>query len=287
MRLPSPLSRRNARLHKNDFGHVLVLAGSSPMLGAAALTGLSAMSSGAGLTTIGVPKSLNTALQKKISPVIMSWPLPETRTGSLSIRAFKIIETRVNQYQAMALGPGLSRETETQKLVSAIIRRIPLPMVIDGDALSAVSLDVSVLNKNPIPKILTPHPGEMSRLTGLRKETIEKSREKVAKEFSRQFGCILVLKGHHTVITSPEGKIKINRSGNVGLATAGSGDVLTGMIASFLAQGIEPFLAAVWGVYLHGLAGDLASKQKTKVSLIATDIIDFIPTAVKKVQTHG
>lgn len=282
MQLPLPLLRNNPQRHKNDFGHVLILAGSSSMLGAAALVGLAAMRCGAGLTTIGVPKSLNPALQQKISPVIMTLPLPETKEGSLSKTAYSTIMSKVKNVQVLALGPGLSRDEQTQKLILKVIAHCPVPMVIDGDALTALAQNISILQKNTAPKVLTPHPGEMARLTGYKKDSIEKSRKKIASDFAQNYNCTLVLKGHQSIVASAKGELHVNSTGNVGMATAGSGDVLTGMIAAFLAQGLAAYDAARLGVYLHGLAGDLAAKEKTAISLIATDIIEKIPLAFKK-----
>ncbi len=282
MPLPLPLLRTNLKSQKNNFGHVFVLAGSSSMLGASALVGLAAMRSGAGLTTIGVPKDLNSTLQKKISPVIMTLPLAQTKEGTLSTKAYFQIMPQLKKFQVIALGPGLSRNPNTQKLVLKITEHCTLPMVIDADALNAIASDTDILQKNPAAKILTPHLGEMARLTGLAKLKIEKSRSEIAAKFAKKFKCTLILKGHQSIVASPNGKIYINKTGNAGMATAGSGDVLTGMIAAFLAQGIDAFTAAHLGVYLHGLAGDLAAKEKTKACLIATDIIEKIPAAFKK-----
>ncbi len=282
MQLPLPLLRNNPKHHKNDFGHVLILAGSSSMLGAAALVGLAAMRCGTGLTTIGVPKSLNSTLQQKISPVIMTLPLAETAQGSLSKTAYSTIMSKLKNVQVLALGPGLSRDEHTQKLILKIITHCPVPMVIDGDALTALAQNISILKKTTTPKVLTPHPGEMATLTGLRKDLIEKSRKKIAGDFAQNYNCTLVLKGHRSIVTSAKGELHVNSTGNVGMATAGSGDVLTGMIAAFLAQGLAAYDAARLGVYLHGLAGDLAAKEKTSISLIATDIIEKIPVALKK-----
>ncbi|MCB9757696.1 MAG: NAD(P)H-hydrate dehydratase [Candidatus Omnitrophica bacterium] len=277
-----PLLRNKPHRHKNDFGHVLILAGSSSMLGAAALVGLAAMRCGAGLTTIGIPKSLNPSLQQKISPVIMTLPLPETKEGTLSKTAYATIMSKLKNVQVLALGPGLSGDPTTQNLILRIIANCPLPMVIDADALTALAQDISVLQKNTSPKILTPHPGEMARLTGYKKDFIENSRKKIAGDFARNYHCTLVLKGHQSIVASVKGELSVNSTGNVGMATAGSGDVLTGMIAAFLAQGLAAYDAARLGVYLHGLAGDLAAKEKTAISLIATDIIEKIPLALKK-----
>jgi NAD(P)H-hydrate epimerase len=283
MRLPAPLLRRKNHVHKNDFGHVLILGGSPAMLGAAALTALSAMRSGCGLVTVGVSQSLNLTLQKKISNVVMSWPLDETKEATLSERAFEKIQSRYSKFSAIAMGPGLSVHPSTVKLILNIIKTSTIPLVIDADALNALSgnLDVFLKNKS-VSKILTPHPGEMSRLTGMTKDAIEKNRMSAAKEFAKKNNVVLLLKGHHTVVASVEGKVYINKTGNPGMATAGSGDVLTGMIAAFLAQGLSAFDAAKWGAYLHGKAGDLAAKEVGKPALIASDIIDSIPRVLSR-----
>jgi len=241
MRLPKPLLRQNKSVHKNNLGHVLVVAGSPTMLGAACLTALSSMRSGAGLVTVAVPKSLNLTLQKKLSPVLMTLPVKETKAKTFS----------------------------------------PAAMVVDADALNALSEDLSVLLKAKAPRILTPHVGEMSRLSGMTKKAIEHDRKGSAVRFAKAHQCVLVLKGAGTVVASPEGKVYVNKTGNAGMATAGSGDVLTGMIAAFVAQGISVFEAASLGVSMHGTAGDIAARRVGKTSLIATDIIATIPKALR------
>jgi NAD(P)H-hydrate epimerase len=282
MRLPTPLLRANPRVHKNNFGHVLILAGSSRMLGAAALCSLSAMRAGAGLTTVAVAKSLNTALQKKISHVVMTWSLDETKDQTLSSTAFSKIKSQYSKFSAIAIGPGLTTHPSTVKLILNVITTSNVPLVIDADALNALQENLGFLLKNKSTiKILTPHLGEMSRLTGIKKENIERNRVQIAKEFAKKYQVILLLKGHQTVIASPDGKIYINKTGNAGMATAGSGDVLTGMIAAFLAQNLSGFEAAKFGAYIHGKAGDYAAKTKTKISMIASDIINCIPQALK------
>ena len=283
MRLPTLLLRRNNNTHKNDFGHVLILAGSRRMLGAGALCSISAMRAGAGLVTFGVPQSLNSTALKKISNCIMTMPLTETKDQALSVAAFNQIKKDLFKYDCIAIGPGMSTGSSTQKLILKIIGTSLTPLVIDADALNAVSRNPDVLKKTTTTKILTPHPGEMSRLTGLKKTTIEKNRKDVAQKFAEKYNCILLLKGHNTVVAWPGAKstIYINKTGNPGMSTAGSGDVLTGIIAALVGQGLSGFDAAKFGAYLHGKAGDLAAKKKTKISLIASDIIDFIPAAIK------
>ena len=282
MRLPAPLLRHNLSAHKNDFGHILVLAGSERMIGAAALTCSAAMRAGAGLITLGIPHSLNLAAQKKISSVVMTLPLNETKEKSLSIKAYPAIKKEIARYDALALGPGLSQNSSTKKLILKIISSINVPMVIDADALNTIAGNASLLRKIKNPKIITPHPGEMSRLTKRSVSFIEKNRKTVAKEFAKTYRCVVILKGHKTVVASPEGKIFINTTGNVGMATAGSGDVLTGILAAFFAHKIDTFEAAKTAVFLHGKAGDIAARKLGKVSLLATDIIEDLPSAFRK-----
>jgi len=287
MRLPAPLLRRKPNVHKNDFGHVLVLAGSRQMLGAAALTSLSAMRSGAGLVTVGIPKSLNAAVQKKISNAVMTLPLAETSEQTLAAAAFKTIKDSYGSYDAIAIGPGLSRKPGTQSLILKVIETSPVPLVIDADALNAIPRSLKSLTKTKTSKILTPHPGEMARLTKTGKRAVENNRAAAARTFTRKYRCILLLKGNKTVVASPDGKLYTNTTGNAGMATAGSGDVLTGMIAAFVAQGLSGFEAAKYGAYLHGKAGDLAAKAKTRAAMIATDIIENIPAVIKKEVRSG
>ncbi|MFA5089091.1 MAG: NAD(P)H-hydrate dehydratase [Candidatus Omnitrophota bacterium] len=284
MRLPAPLSRLKPNVHKNDFGHVLILAGSKKLLGAACLSGLAAMRTGAGLVTVGVPASLNATLQKKISPVIMTLPLAETNEQTLSVSAYPEIEDFAKSVDVLALGPGLSRNPSTRDLVLSVIRHITKPLVIDADALNALSGNTKILKSNCGLKILTPHPGEMARLTKLTKAHIEKNRVSVAKNFAQRYHCILVLKGHHTVLASATGKTYVNKTGNPGMATAGSGDVLTGILAALLAQGLDGFASAKMGTYLHGKAGDLATIKHARASLIATDLIEHISAAIRSIE---
>ncbi len=281
MPLPAPLLRQIPNVYKNQFGHVLILAGSPHMLGAAALCGLAAMRSGAGLVTIGVPKSLNSVLQKKISAVIMTLSLKETLLQTISLSAYSSLKKELKNFQAIALGPGLSQHLSTQRFIIKVIETASQSLVIDADALNAISQNLKCLRKTSSIKILTPHPGEMSRLVALKKEFIEKNRIQVAKDFAMKYKCVLVLKGYRTVVASPQGKIYINKTGNPGMATAGSGDVLTGIIIAFLGQGLSGFEAAKWATYFHGKAGDLTAKKKTKIAMIASDMIDSLPLAFK------
>jgi NAD(P)H-hydrate epimerase len=251
------------------------------MLGAAALTSLSAMRAGAGLVTLGIPQSLNLIAQRKISSTVMTWPLPETKEQSLSLDAYGEIKKDSYRYSVVALGPGLSQNSSTEKLILKIISSLDTPLVLDADALNALSTNPLILKKTKSIKILTPHSGEMSRLIKRPVNFIENNRAAVARKIAQEYNCILVLKGHRTVVASPSPKVYVNKTGNAGMATAGSGDVLTGIISAFLAQGIDPFEAAKTAVFIHGKAGDIAALHKGKTSLIATDIIESLPLALK------
>lgn len=283
MRLPTPLLRRNKRAHKNDFGHVLIVAGSPAMLGAAALTGLAAMRAGAGMTTIAVARSLNRTLQAKIANVIMTRPLPESRKGTIAFGAFDVLKRDWSKYSAVALGPGMTTDPGTVTFIEKMYRECPLPMVVDADALNALALPASSFQSQRAgepeahlnARILTPHPGEFFRLTGLKPRT-DRERLRAAKAFAVKHQVVIVLKGYHTVVASPDGKAYVNHTGNPGMATAGCGDVLTGMIAALLAQGLTAFEAARGGVFLHGKSGDRAAGKCMKFSLIATDLFDAL-----------
>lgn len=282
MRLPTPLSRTKSNVHKNTFGHVLILAGSRQMLGAAALTALSALRSGAGLVSVGVPKSLNIALQKKLVPEIMTLPLTETNQQTLSSMALKQILTLLPKYAAMAIGPGLSTQPSTARLIRNLVAQADIPMVIDADAFAALSKHTALIRKTSASRILTPHPLELAQLIEMDKDTLLKQHRTLTMTLAKKWQCTLLLKGHQTLVASNEGGMYTNKTGNAGMATAGSGDVLTGMITAFLGQGMEDFKAAKYGAYYHGLAGDLAAADKTKVAMIASDIIEHIPAAFKK-----
>lgn len=273
--------RRKPDTHKGDYGHIFVLAGSLGFSGAAVLCANSAMRCGAGLVTLGVPEGLYSIIAKKAYPEVMVRPLAETKDRTLSLKAYPAIMSLIEKADVLAIGPGLSRNPQTQKLIRRIISNIHKPIVIDADALNAIAGHLGLLQLNSNFKILTPHPGEFSRLIGESTAYIQKNRETLAKKFAYDYNIVLVLKGHNTVVASPN-KLYVNKTGNPGMATAGSGDVLTGIISALLGQGLNGWTAAKTGVYLHGLAGDLAAKEKTQAALIASDIINHIPAAIKK-----
>lgn len=273
-----PERRRDS--HKGDYGHVLVLAGSVGLTGAAVLCSLGALRSGCGLVTLGIPKSLNAIMETKLTEV-MTKPLPETKNVSLSLEALPKIKKMVKGVDAVALGPGLSTDKATKQLVNKLVKVIDKPLVIDADALNCIASNIKALKSVKSPIIITPHPGEMSRLSGLEIDTIQRNRQKVVKDLARQCNLIVVLKGNNTVVSDGKANNFVNESGNPGMATGGTGDILTGMIASFLAQGVPAFKAAKLAVYIHGKAGDLAAREKGEIGLIAGDILEKVPEAFK------
>jgi NAD(P)H-hydrate epimerase len=285
MRLPTPLLRRKPNAHKGDFGHIFILAGCGRFSGAAVLCSGAAMRSGAGLVTLGIPKSLNSAIIKIKPKEIMTFPLPETSDGTLSLSGYKKIKDFVKNTDVLVVGPGLTQNKSTQTLVRKVISNINKPTVIDADGINALVGHLKILrttNHEPRTTILTPHPGEMARLMGISIKKVQDNREDITKKFAKDYKVTVVLKGYNTVVADYHGNLYINKTGNPGMATAGSGDILTGMIAAFLGQGLNQFAASKYAVYLHGLAGDLAAKEKTQLGMIASDIIDKISEAIKK-----
>ncbi len=278
MRLPAQLLYRKSDSHKGDFGHILIIAGSSGLSGAAALCSESAMRSGCGLVTLGIPKGINNSLIKIKIKEVMTLPLPETRQGDLSVSAYPKIKTFFKKTDVLLIGPGLGRDALTQKLIHKVLSGFRGRIVIDADGLNALINHLDLLKNNDI---LTPHPKEMARLLGVTLKRIQDNRIDMSRRFAEKYGVTLVLKGKNTIVSDYLGNLYINKTGNPGMATAGSGDVLSGMIAAFLGQGLDNFLACKYAVYLHGLAGDLAAKEKTQISMIASDIINNIPKAIK------
>ena len=278
----SQVPPRRENTHKGDFGHVLVVAGSRGMTGAASLASRAALLAGSGLVTCGVPESLNAIMEVKLTEA-MTLALPETKEATLALKAAEKIVKFSEKADAVALGPGVSRQKDTQKLIRGLLLKIKKPLVLDADGIVALSDNPNILKRRAQPTVLTPHPGEMSRLTGKSVRAVQGGRKKLAEAFAKKYNTVLVLKGYRTVIASPKGDVYVNKTGNSGMGTAGVGDVLTGIIASFIGQGIIPYSASVLGVYLHGLAGDIAAKEKGQFSLIASDLLAKLPQAIKKV----
>lgn len=272
--------KRAPDAHKGDFGHVLVIAGSAGGTGAAYLTAQAAARSGSGLVTLASGKSIFPVMAVKLTEVMVC-PFFETRDWSLSLLAEKDIIHFSEKCESFAIGPGISQNKETQTLVRNLIAKAERPIVLDADGINACVGHLDVLKNAKSGLVLTPHEGEMARLTGLDIKEISQNRKDVALKFAGEYNTVLVLKGHKTVVAAPGGDVYVNETGNVGMATGGSGDLLTGMIASFIGQGAEPFIAAILGVYFHGLAGDIALRRKGVLSLLATDILNELPEALK------
>lgn len=279
-----PLPKRKADTHKGTYGRVLVIAGSAGMTGAACMTSKAALRSGAGLVTLGIPESLNPIVASKLTCTITK-PLPETKEQTLSYKARHEIIEMSQRAQAVALGPGLSQNPDTKRLVLWLLENLGGHLVVDADGLNALAEEPSILNKAKADIILTPHPGEMDRLMGSGQTSSSRVRKhgqrvKVVTEFVKKHPNVtLVLKGHRSLVAHND-RLYVCTTGNPGMASAGTGDVLTGLIAGLWAQGwASAFEAAGLGVYLHGLAGDMARDVVGECSLIATDILDTLPRA--------
>jgi hydroxyethylthiazole kinase-like uncharacterized protein yjeF len=276
---------RAAQTHKGDYGHLFVLAGSPGKTGAAAMLCHAALRVGTGLVTLGIPASLNPILESKLTEA-MTEPLPERTAGYLSDDALERIQQLLTGKTAFALGPGISIVPAVQEMIVKLIPEVTIPLVIDADGITALASRPDVLKQCKSTVVLTPHPGEMARLAGLTVQKVQEDRIAVAKQVASEFGCIVVLKGNKTVIATPEEEVYINSTGNPGMASGGTGDVLTGMIGGLIAQGLIPLEAVKWGVFLHGLAGDSAAQVLGEIPLIASDIIDAIPDALSEVKTR-
>jgi hydroxyethylthiazole kinase-like uncharacterized protein yjeF len=263
--------------HKGTFGHLVVVAGSEGKTGAATMSSEAALLSGAGLVTLAVPASLNDILEVKLTEA-MTLPLPEAQGArALGEKALSPLNDFLADKTALALGPGLGTHPETQALVRALVRDCPLPMVIDADGLNALAGHLEVLKNSAGPRILTPHPGEMARLLGNTPKEVQSRRLDTARDVAAAHEVWVVLKGAQTVVAEPGGRTSLNPTGNPVLASGGTGDVLTGLIAGFLAQRVPPWDAARLGVYLHGLAADYLAEVIGPRGHVATDLLAAFP----------
>lgn len=271
---------RPRQSHKGTFGHALVIGGSIGMTGAVMLSAASALTVGAGLVTAAVPESLLPIVEGGLVEV-MTAPLAETRQKSIALEALPAIENLLGTVSVCAIGPGMSRYPEAKAIVRFVLERSGVPVVIDADGLNALGEDMSVLENRQIPIVLTPHPGEMSRLLGTTVGELQSRRMEAARAASSKWGVTVVLKGSGTIVAEPNGETYLNVTGNPGMATAGSGDVLTGIITGLIAQGIRPNAAAGIGTYLHGKAGDLIKETRGERGMIAGDLIRALPEVIK------
>lgn len=277
------LPHRLANSHKGSFGHVLVVAGSIGKGGAAAMTSLSCLKAGAGLVTLAAPVSVQPLIAGKLTEV-MTYPLDETDEKTISLKAINTLSELSKDKEVSAIGPGLTINKDTAELTRQFIKEVTTPIVIDADAINALNGHLGILKERSSDTILTPHPGEMARLTGKTPSDVQKDRIGIAKDFAVSYGVYLVLKGAHTVIAEPTGVVHINPTGNPGMATAGTGDALTGIIAGFIAQGVDISSAVKLGVYIHGLAGDMAAEEVGMTGMLAGDLIERIPAAIRHLE---
>ena len=266
--------------HKGTYGHALIIGGSLGMTGAVMLSSAAALSTGAGLVTAAVPESLQPVVEGGLAEV-MTVPLPETRQKSIALEALPVIENLLGRSSVCAIGPGMSRYPEAKAIIRFVLERSGVPVVIDADGLNALSEDMGVLQNRQIPIVLTPHPGEMARLLGTAVEQLPSRRLETAREAASKWGVTVVLKGSRTVVAEPSGETYLNITGNPGMATAGSGDVLTGIITGLIAQGIRPNTAAAIGTYLHGRAGDLAKESRGERGMVAGDMVRTLPEVMR------
>jgi ADP-dependent NAD(P)H-hydrate dehydratase / NAD(P)H-hydrate epimerase len=281
----SPLiGPRPRAANKGSFGHVLVVGGSLGKAGAAAMAGMAALRAGAGLSTVATAKSVMTTVAG-FHPELMTEPLDETDAGSISIRALQQgrLDSLADRKTVLAVGPGISRHPETAELVRGAVKKYGLPIVLDADGLNAFENRSAELKNKAGTLVITPHPGEMARLTNSPIPAIQRDRLNVARLFAREHELIVVLKGHRTLIAQPDGTVWVNTTGNPGMATGGTGDILTGMIAGLTAQNPDHIAdAVIAAVHLHGLAGDVARESMGEHSLVATDLLAGLPEAFRR-----
>ncbi len=281
----SLLGPRPPTANKGSFGHALVIGGSLGKAGAAAMAGMSVLRSGAGLVTVASPKSVLGTVAG-FHPEVMTEPLHETEAGTISLRALEYgyVDQLVKGKTVLAIGPGISRNPETSEFVRTVVGKYDLPTVLDADGLNAFEGVTEKLKGQGAPRVITPHPGEMGRLLGISAAEVQRDRLNIARNFAREHELIVVLKGHRTLIAQPDGEVWVNITGNPGMATGGTGDILTGMIAGMIAQNpADVIRAVIAAVYLHGLAGDVARETMGEQSLVATDLVKALPEAMRRV----
>ena len=282
--LPSPPARPDDA-HKGTFGRVLIVAGSRGMSGAACLAGLGALRGGAGLVYIAAPIGI-VPIVAAVETSYLTIPLSEDAEGRLNLAAQQTLQSIVAAKTAVACGPGWGQSAELVELARWLFGTVEGPMVVDADALNALAKVPEVIARPPADRILTPHPGEFARLLGTDTLNVQKNRENLAACFAQDHGVVVVLKGPQTVITDGN-KLAVNSTGNNGMATGGTGDVLTGLITALLGQGMTAFDSAQLGVHLHGLAGDLAAAELSEPGMTASDLANFLPAAWKSFNTES
>ncbi|MDP4120945.1 MAG: NAD(P)H-hydrate dehydratase [Bacillota bacterium] len=281
--IKSKLRKRDPYAHKGSMGTLLCVCGSYGMAGAAILSIRAGLRSGVGLIKAVLPSSIYPIVSSNVWEAVFL-PVEDSKNGRLPSSVADFLIKSSENAGACLIGPGIGLDSETEELVCKTVENFRIPMVIDADGINAVSKHIDVLKKAQAPIVLTPHLGEMARLTCVSISEIERCKSEIAAEFAKKNNVIVVLKGPGTVVASPNGEILINTTGNAGMATGGSGDVLSGMIASFIAQGFSPYDAAACGVYLHGAAGDLAAQTLSQTSMLPSDIIEQLPLLFKNLE---
>ncbi len=280
------VTHRPPEAHKGHTGHLMAVAGAAGTTGAAAMTAMSALRAGAGLVTLGVPETVNAAVEPQVTEA-MTRPLADTGTGVLSDAGAEEILAMLSDKDALAVGPGMGTADETRRLVEKLVRESPVPVVVDADGINNLAENPEILKNKKSDVVLTPHPGEMARLTATSAREIQQDRIGAARAFAETYGVHLVVKGARTVIAHPDGRIDINPTGNPGMASGGMGDVLTGMIAGWICQGCPAADAAALSVYLHGAAADMLADRRGPHGYLATDVMGFLPDALKAVSTSA
>jgi hydroxyethylthiazole kinase-like uncharacterized protein yjeF len=273
---------RPADSNKGNYGHVLIVGGSLGKVGAAAMAGMAALRSGAGLATVATPKSVLPTVAG-FHPELMTEPLAETETGSIAPAAAGQLDELVKGKTVVAIGPGISRHEQTADLVRRLVAKCEVPLVLDADGLNAFQGQAKELNGSGRSLVITPHPGEMARLAGCTTAEVQTDRLGVARKFAQEHQLIVVLKGHRTLVVRPDGEAWVCTTGNPGMSTGGTGDILTGMVAGLMAQHPQDVITAVLAaVHLHGLAGDVMREKVGEHSLVATDLLQGLPEAFRR-----
>ena len=275
------LTPRRRNTHKGDYGKLMIVTGSPGMTGAGCLAAEAALTAGAGLVYLAVPGALAQIYETAVRETVTLCAGTNVE-GIINYECADAISSYSGRMDAVAIGPGMSNEAETARAIRRILTSIGKPVVIDADALSAVATDISILERLKAPAVLTPHEAEMARLLGTAAANVTRNRLSLAREFASKLRVVIVLKGHHTIVAMPDGRALVNTTGNPGMATAGAGDVLTGIIAAFIGMGMPAGDAAAAGVHLHGLAGDCAAGELGERSVRASDIIRYMPAAFRK-----
>ncbi|MCD6363782.1 MAG: NAD(P)H-hydrate dehydratase [Synergistetes bacterium] len=275
---------RDPQSHKGDFGRVLVIAGSRGFTGASALASMAALRIGAGLVYLAVPESLNDIMEVKLTEVI-TIPVSDSG-GAFDIRSLLELREHLERSDVIVLGPGIGTSPPTKTFVWKLLEEAKKPMVIDADGLNCLVGHLDLLRNYASNLVITPHPGEMARLIGVKSYQVQEDRIGIAERFAQEYGTTVVLKGARTIIASPDGRTFINPTGNPGMATGGTGDVLTGMIGGLIAQGLDPVDASCVAAFIHGLSGDIASMKKGEIPLVASDLLEAIPNALREVSSH-